>query len=247
MPKYAMISNLWAFELRQKQRATCSTPCQAGRARTGRGSVCPVRGRPAPRVCTLPLPINASRGLSRLHSRTQSPARARDHRSSPWKASTAARHLCPSMAIVANPSCWPPAPGPLPHEVVKLLQAWAEALPHLRGGFTLTGLRSPASARGQSNPVSHSQIPCTTILLDLWRSSLTGSLGQSRREQAGFLAADEHLCLCTWTGRLRPFPTATRTSSWPSGPPLHPRPPHRSSLAAGKPLHPFLPPRPLFH
>jgi hypothetical protein len=139
-----------------------------------------------------------------------------------------------------------PAPGPLPREAVKLLQAWAETLPHRRGGFTLAGLRSPAAAHGQRNPVSHSLIPCTTVLLDLWRSSLTGSLGQSRRELAGFLAADEHLRLRTWTGRLQPFPTATHTSPWPSGPPLHPRPPHRSSLATGKPLRPFLPPRALF-
>jgi hypothetical protein len=146
--------------------------------------------------------------------------------------------LTPSLA---------PAPGPLPREVVKLLQAWAEALPHRRGGFTLAELWSPAVARGQSNPVSDSLIPCTTVLLDLWQSSLTGSLGQSRHEQARFLAVVEHLRLRMWTGRLRPFLTATRTSPWPSGPPLHPRPPHRSSLAAGKPLRPFLPPRPLFH
>jgi hypothetical protein len=114
MPKYAKISNLWAFELGQKQRATCSTPCQAGRAWTGRGSARPACGRPAPRVCTSPSPINASRGLSRLHSRNQSPARARDHRSLPWKASTIALHLCPSTAVVASPFCWPPAsPQPL--------------------------------------------------------------------------------------------------------------------------------------
>jgi hypothetical protein len=113
MPKYVKISNLWAFELGQKQRAMCSTLCQASRARTGRGSARPARGRPAPRVCTSPSPINASRGLSRLHSRTQSPAPARDHRSSPWKASTTARHHFPSMAIVASPFCWPPAsPSP---------------------------------------------------------------------------------------------------------------------------------------
>jgi hypothetical protein len=114
--------------------------------------------------------------------------------------------------LLLNPNL-APAPGPLPREAVKLFQASAEALPHWRGGFTLDGLRSPAAACGQRNPVSHSPILCTTVLLDLWRSSLTSSLGQSRREQAGFLAADEHLRLRTWTGRLRPSPTATRTSS----------------------------------
>jgi hypothetical protein len=45
----------------------------------------------------------------------------------------------------------------------------------------------------------------------------------------------------------RQSPPATRTSSWPSGPLLHPRPPHRSSLTAGKPLRPFLPQWPLFY
>jgi hypothetical protein len=109
MPKYAKISILWAFELGQKQRSTCSTPCQAGRARTGHGSARPARGHLAPCVCTSPSPKNASRDLSRLHSRTQSPARARDHHSLPWKASTTVRHLCPSTAVVASPFCWPPA------------------------------------------------------------------------------------------------------------------------------------------
>jgi hypothetical protein len=120
MPKYAKISNLWAFKLEQKQRATCSTSCQAGRAWTGCGSARPARGRPAPRVCASPSPINASRGLSHLHSRTQSPAQARDHRSSPWKASTTVRHHCPSTAVVASPFCWPPAsPQPLDRFPVK--------------------------------------------------------------------------------------------------------------------------------
>jgi hypothetical protein len=106
MPKFAKISNLWALELGQKQRATCSIACLIGRAWTGHGSARPTHGRPAPRVCTSPSPINASRGLSRWHSRTKSPARARDHRSSPWKASTTARHLCPSTVVVASPFYW---------------------------------------------------------------------------------------------------------------------------------------------
>jgi hypothetical protein len=113
MPKYAKIFNLWALELGQKQRATCSIACLTGRARTGRGSARPARGRPAPRICTSPSPINASRGLSRWHSRTQSLARARGHRSSLWKASTTARHHCPSTAVVTSPFCWTqPRPSP---------------------------------------------------------------------------------------------------------------------------------------
>jgi hypothetical protein len=106
MPKFAKIFNLWALELGQKQKATCSIACLTGRARTGHGSVRPARGRPTPRACASPSPINASRGLSRWHLHTQSLARARDHRSSPWKASTAARHLCPSTAVVASLFCW---------------------------------------------------------------------------------------------------------------------------------------------
>jgi hypothetical protein len=61
MPKFAKIFNLWAHELGQKQKATCSIACLTGRARTGRGSACPTRGRPAPRACVVPSPINASK------------------------------------------------------------------------------------------------------------------------------------------------------------------------------------------
>jgi hypothetical protein len=120
MPKYAKIFNLWALELGQTQRATCSIACLTGRARTGRGSTRPARGRPTPLVYTSPSPINASRGLSRWYSRTQSLARAWDHQSSPWKASTTAPHRCPSTAVVASPFCWTPAlPQPLDRFPVK--------------------------------------------------------------------------------------------------------------------------------
>jgi hypothetical protein len=109
MPKFAKMFNLWALELGQKQKATCSIGCLTSRARTSRDSARPARGCPSPRACALPSPINASKGLSRWHLHTQSLARARDHRSSPWKPSTAARHLCPSTTVVASPSCWTPA------------------------------------------------------------------------------------------------------------------------------------------
>jgi hypothetical protein len=102
MPKYAKIFNLWALELGQTQRATCSIACLIDRERIGRGSA-----RPAPRVCTSP-------------SHTQSLTRARDRRSSPWKASTTARHHCPSTAVVASPFGWTLAsPQPLDRFPVK--------------------------------------------------------------------------------------------------------------------------------
>jgi hypothetical protein len=43
------------------------------------------------------------------------------------------------------------APGSLPSEAVKLLQAWAEALPHRRGGFTLAGFGLPPPRVDQAN------------------------------------------------------------------------------------------------
>jgi hypothetical protein len=89
-------------------KATCSIACLTDRARSGHGSA-----RPAPRVYTFPSPISAPGGLRRLHSRTQSPARARDHQSSPSKASATARHHCPSTVVVANLFCQPqPRPSP---------------------------------------------------------------------------------------------------------------------------------------
>jgi hypothetical protein len=119
MPKYAKIFNLWALELGQKQRATCSNACLTDRARTGTARP-PTRGRPAPCVCTSPSPINASRGLSCWHSCTQSLTWARDRRSSPWEASTTAHHHYPSTTVVASPFCWTPAsPQPLDRFPVK--------------------------------------------------------------------------------------------------------------------------------
>jgi hypothetical protein len=82
MPKFAKIFNLWALELGQKQKATCSIACLTGRARTGHGSTRPTCGRLALRACVVPSPINASRDLCLLNLHTPSPARARDHRSS---------------------------------------------------------------------------------------------------------------------------------------------------------------------
>ena len=59
MAKFAKIFNLWALELGQKQKATCSIACLTGRARTGRGSARPARGLPALCACAVPSPINA--------------------------------------------------------------------------------------------------------------------------------------------------------------------------------------------
>jgi hypothetical protein len=128
------------------------------------------------------------------------------------------KHHCPpslpehdrcGQPLLLTPSL-APAPGPLPREASPSLSRGI-ASPEMRIHPRRTSAaRRRAWAEQSGKPFSNS---CTTILLDLWRSSLTGSLGQSRREQAGFLAADEHLRLRTWIGRLRPFPTATRTSS----------------------------------
>jgi hypothetical protein len=59
MPKYVNISNLWMFKLGQKQRATCSTPCQASRARTGRGNARPRARSLLPACLCLAPPISA--------------------------------------------------------------------------------------------------------------------------------------------------------------------------------------------
>jgi hypothetical protein len=48
LPKYAKICSIWTLERGQKQRATCSVPCQAGRAWTGRGSARPRAWSPCP-------------------------------------------------------------------------------------------------------------------------------------------------------------------------------------------------------
>jgi hypothetical protein len=53
LPKYAKIWSLWTHKRGQKQSATCSVPCQADRARTGRGSTRP-RTRSPPRLRLAP-------------------------------------------------------------------------------------------------------------------------------------------------------------------------------------------------
>jgi hypothetical protein len=40
--------------------------------------------------------------------------------------------------------------------------------PHRRPEIIFAGLRTPAAARGPSNPVSHFPIPRVHIFLDLW-------------------------------------------------------------------------------
>jgi hypothetical protein len=64
MPKYAKISNLWTFKLRQKQRATCSTSCQAIRAWTGHGKARPRVRSPLPACMCLVPPISAPTTLA---------------------------------------------------------------------------------------------------------------------------------------------------------------------------------------
>jgi hypothetical protein len=86
----------------QKQSATCSVPCQAGRARTGRGSTCPHARSTRPARLRHALAYKCPQGLSCLPSRTLTPARASAHRSSPRKASATARH---------HSRAWPPWPA----------------------------------------------------------------------------------------------------------------------------------------
>jgi hypothetical protein len=83
------------LKMTKPSEAMCSIACLTDRARTGRGSACPARLRFA-------LAFNYPRSHSRMHSRTQSPARARDHRSLPLKASATARHHCPSTTVVTS-------------------------------------------------------------------------------------------------------------------------------------------------
>jgi hypothetical protein len=123
MPKFVKIFNLWALELGQKQKTTCSIACLTGRARTGRGSARPARGRPALCACAVPLPINASRDLSRWHLHTPSQRSSEfavksEHRRPPSLPRLGRR----GQSFLLNPSL-ALAPGSLPSEAVKLLQA----------------------------------------------------------------------------------------------------------------------------
>jgi hypothetical protein len=160
----------------------------------------------------------------------------------------------PAISAQARPS-WPafsvePQPRPSPW----ITSQWSrEASPSLSRGIASLERRfhprrtSIFRRRAWTELTILFPIPCTHVFPSIPWSSLTRSIDLSRREYTGFLTANEHLHLRTWTGRLQPSPTATRTSPWSSRPPLRPRPPHRSSLTAGKPLRPFLPSRPLFH
>jgi hypothetical protein len=86
----------------QKQSATCSVPCQAGRAWTSRSIARPhTRSTRPTRLCLAPA-YKCPQGLSHLPSRTITPARASGHRSSSRKASATAHHHCPSTAAVAS-------------------------------------------------------------------------------------------------------------------------------------------------
>jgi hypothetical protein len=120
MPKFAKIFNVWALELGQKQKATCSIACLTGRARTGRGSARPAcLCRALAYKCvqealavgtTHPEPRPSQRSpkfvVKSEHRHPPSLPRL-DHRGHPFL-------LNSSLAL---------APGSLPSEAVKLLQA----------------------------------------------------------------------------------------------------------------------------
>jgi hypothetical protein len=126
MPKFTKIFNLWALELGQKQKATCSIACMTGGARTGRGSARPARGRPALRACVVPSPINASRALA---VGTAHPAPRPSQRSPEFAVKSEHRRppSLPRLGHRGHPfllnSSLALAPGSLPSEAVKLLQA----------------------------------------------------------------------------------------------------------------------------
>jgi hypothetical protein len=119
----------------------------------------------------LALAYKCPRGLSRLHSRTQSPAQARDHRSSPWKVSATARHHCPSTTVVASLFCQPqPRPSPWTAS-----PRGCEASPSLSQGIASPEkwnhprrTSSPTTMREPSYLVSHFPIPCAYVFPDLW-------------------------------------------------------------------------------
>jgi hypothetical protein len=126
MPKFAKIFNLWALELGQKQKATCSIACLIGRARTGRGSARPARGRPAPRLCHAlaykcvqeALAVGTAHLEPRPSQRSPEFAVKSEHRHPPSLPRLGHRGhpflLNSSLAL---------APGSLHSEAVKLLQA----------------------------------------------------------------------------------------------------------------------------
>jgi hypothetical protein len=77
----------------------------------------------------------------------------------------------------------------------------------------LAGLLLLIGERGPGKSLRHSPIPPVYRLCVTQSSLLSQPIELSRREQARILAADELPRLRTWTSRLRPPPTPTRTST----------------------------------
>jgi hypothetical protein len=120
------------------------------------------------------------------------------------------RALCPARPSHPQSSISARLASPETCEAPQTLRpgrAAPEGPNHLVGLLPLTGEREP------SKSLRHSQTPSVYRLYVTWSSLSSQPIGLSRREQAGFLAADELPCLRTWTGRLRPPLTTTRTST----------------------------------
>jgi hypothetical protein len=205
MSKYTKICNLWTLKLGQKQRATCSMRCQASRARTGRGCVCPHVRSPLPVRLCLALPISAPTALAvspRTPSLSSKPEITRDHSREQAPPPTKPPDLRPPWP--ARPShsqsmtaAWLASP-----ETLKLPKPSDPAEPCRKPRITLVGLLPLTGERGPGKSLRHFPIPHMYRLCVTWSSLLIQPIELSRREQAGALVADELPRLRTWTSQL---------------------------------------------
>jgi hypothetical protein len=193
--------------------------CSSARPRTG----CPLRARhvrspPVPRNCAQPCPrapISAPSAQQSTHHFASHPEQKLQLRRALHRSPSLPEHGRRGQPFPSTPS-FALAPGRLPREAVKLLQAWAEILPHRRSERDITGLRPTATARGPGHTVSYSQIPCTHIITNLPWSSPSPLIWLYCSEQAGARTACEPDRLCARPAHLRSAPPMTPTSTWSS-------------------------------
>jgi hypothetical protein len=96
---------------------------------------------------------------------------------------------------------------------MKLRKPSNPAEPHRRPRITLAGLLPLTGERGLGKSLRHFPIPRVYRLCVTWSSLPSRPIELSHHEQARALAADELPRLRTWTSRLRPPLTLTRTST----------------------------------
>jgi hypothetical protein len=109
-----MIASQLALKMTRLSEATCSIVCLTGRARTGRGSARPARGRPASCVCTSPSPISAPEALAVCTHAPRAPLEPeitgvhRGKRAPPPAITAQARPLWPVFSVnpQPHPSPW---------------------------------------------------------------------------------------------------------------------------------------------